>query len=849
MGLAVLAFVPQAQAAGVPIACTNAVSGVNVTEGDTVDLGISAGCSFVSVSASGNLEPLSQTSYLAFAAGSGSLMALVRDTDGIEYVNRINVSIAAQPTPTPTPTPTQSTSPTPTPSASASPSAGGSASSSPTPSLIESAGPTYDLSNLQPAVAPSTKPAPSQQLVKSDIATATNAGPGNVVIESDNGNPLQLLEVRGDAAAFDVVSAGIDYANPANWQRLGYGDLCWSYSGYEDMQAVILPIADPPFATVVDDWDLASAILVTKADYATFVGPSPGDVVNADGAIILSVIICGKAAQSPELAPRFAAANPQNRVTICHKPGTPAQMTKSVNANSLDGHLGHGDYIGACSVAPTIVLPTLPPTTATTSTPTPTPMPTTTPAPTSSPSPTSTPDQVLSMCRATGDAANPYVKDSIPLSQVPQPPRNSGPYPQAGWTSVIAPAGNYPGQNWTGWGQDLLNADCAITPPTPVVTPTPSPSPSATPTPTPTPTPTAVQGPILTWPPLVPVKTDYPVKAKYVVPTPYPTPTPTATATPTISPSPNPTFTVTPEYVVPPRVPQPTPTPTPTSTNTSTATPTPAATPSPNPTYTIISGTTAPPIPFPKPTVTPEVVAPTQGPNPVFTPVILAPTQVTTEQQAAGDIPADSKVTLVLSNGPSTVEVTTSVNRLTREAISAGEPEAAVTELAATGELRRSGLDTWRYERAQAAAAKSWPDGDSLARLSWRSQRSGAQRTFYIMDDVTKERLRAGPGWYPTTARPGESGNTAIAGHRLGYGDPFEHLDELQPGDQLALEVPGSSTRAFQVVDSFLVNPEDTWVLGPDILRNGTDTLTLTTCDPPGVNTQRLVVVARALAS
>ena len=74
---------PAAQAAGVPVACANSVSGVNVTEGDTVDLGIAGGCTLVSSSAAGNMEPLSSTSFLAFAAGSGSINALVVDENEV----------------------------------------------------------------------------------------------------------------------------------------------------------------------------------------------------------------------------------------------------------------------------------------------------------------------------------------------------------------------------------------------------------------------------------------------------------------------------------------------------------------------------------------------------------------------------------------------------------------------------------------------------------------------------------------------------------------------------------------------------------------------------------------------
>ncbi len=49
---------------------------------------------------------------------------------------------------------------------------------------------------------------------------ATDAGPGNIIIESSNGNPLQLLSLSGDVESFDVIESGIDYSLPANWQRL-----------------------------------------------------------------------------------------------------------------------------------------------------------------------------------------------------------------------------------------------------------------------------------------------------------------------------------------------------------------------------------------------------------------------------------------------------------------------------------------------------------------------------------------------------------------------------------------------------------------------------------------------------
>ena len=47
-------------------------------------------------------------------------------------------------------------------------------------------------------------------------------------------------------------------------------------------------------------------------------------------------------------------------VTICHKPGTPAEHTIVVDDDAVPAHLAHGDYLGPCQETPP---PTDPPTT------------------------------------------------------------------------------------------------------------------------------------------------------------------------------------------------------------------------------------------------------------------------------------------------------------------------------------------------------------------------------------------------------------------------------------------------------------------------------------------------------
>lgn len=117
-------------------------------------------------------------------------------------------------------------------------------------------------------------------------------------------------------------------------------------------------------------------------------------------------------------------------------------------------------------------------------------------------------------------------------------------------------------------------------------------------------------------------------------------------------------------------------------------------------------------------------------------------------------------------------------------------------------------------------------------------------RALYVGPDVSERGLAAGPGHYPGTARPGRPGNVAIAGHRTGWGSPFLHLDDLQPGDRIKLVDRRGVRHTYVVQETQLVPPTADWVLGPDPLGTGEPTLTLTTCDPPEINTERLIVFA-----
>ena len=102
--------------------------------------------------------------------------------------------------------------------------------------------------------------------------------------------------------------------------------------------------------------------------------------------------------------------------------------------------------------------------------------------------------------------------------------------------------------------------------------------------------------------------------------------------------------------------------------------------------------------------------------------------------------------------------------------------------------------------------------------------------------------LKRGPGRYRETPLPGESGNSAIAGHRTIFGRPFRYLDKLDAGDEIVV-LTRAGRFVYEVVEVKSVLPTDMSVIGP------TDEpfLTLTTCDPVGSAARRLVVKARLL--
>lgn len=64
----------------------------------------------------------------------------------------------------------------------------------------------------------------------------------------------------------------------------------------------------------------------------------------------------------------------------------------------------------------------------------------------------------------------------------------------------------------------------------------------------------------------------------------------------------------------------------------------------------------------------------------------------------------------------------------------------------------------------------------------------GSDFRYAVMDDVRDIDLESGPGHYPGTQLPGEPGNFAVAGHRVGRGSPFNDIDLLKTCSPVVIE-------------------------------------------------------------
>ncbi|WP_411200853.1 class E sortase [Streptomyces cyaneofuscatus] len=137
-------------------------------------------------------------------------------------------------------------------------------------------------------------------------------------------------------------------------------------------------------------------------------------------------------------------------------------------------------------------------------------------------------------------------------------------------------------------------------------------------------------------------------------------------------------------------------------------------------------------------------------------------------------------------------------------------------------------------------------DGKPFATL--HIPRFGAGWEWPVLENTEARTLQKGLGHYSGTARPGETGNFAVAGHRRTYGDPFKDLPRLRPGDAVIVN-DGTTWFTYRIAkEPYRTVPTDTAVVDPVPRRSGFEGpgryLTLTTCEPEWGSSHRLIAWA-----
>lgn len=103
-----------------------------------------------------------------------------------------------------------------------------------------------------------------------------------------------------------------------------------------------------------------------------------------------------------------------------------------------------------------------------------------------------------------------------------------------------------------------------------------------------------------------------------------------------------------------------------------------------------------------------------------------------------------------------------------------------------------------------------------------------------------------GVGHYTRSALPGTAGNFAVAAHRGGFGGAFKNIHRLESGDRVYLET-NDYWYVYKYLQTKIVDPTDVSVIDSvpfelDGAHVGGKYMTMTSCTPIFVNTQRIIV-------
>jgi len=143
--------------------------------------------------------------------------------------------------------------------------------------------------------------------------------------------------------------------------------------------------------------------------------------------------------------------------------------------------------------------------------------------------------------------------------------------------------------------------------------------------------------------------------------------------------------------------------------------------------------------------------------------------------------------------------------------------------------LRRDAL-AWRQASER---------GDAIARL--RIPRLGVNEI--VVNGTDSGTLKRGPGRYLGSGMPGEGKLVYIAGHRTTYGAPFSHIERLERGDPVYVELP-YGTIEYVVTGHRIVPATQLSALR----SRGFEQLALQACHPRFFASERYIAYAKPVS-
>ena len=142
-------------------------------------------------------------------------------------------------------------------------------------------------------------------------------------------------------------------------------------------------------------------------------------------------------------------------------------------------------------------------------------------------------------------------------------------------------------------------------------------------------------------------------------------------------------------------------------------------------------------------------------------------------------------------------------------------------------------------QRIVTAAARRYRDEVAKGEAIGRIRVPGLGLNMVLVAGTDHDSLTKGPGLDPRTFMPGQQELVYIAGHRTTYLAPFAHIDRMQAGDRVTLELP-YATFVYRVTGHKIVPADDL----SQLKSHGREVVALQACHPRFFASQRYIVFA-----